>query len=102
MESAPGMDFSLNSQENFKIGYEHLKSIVEYVFKNPKMKHDTWRVSYWSVKIQRSSILKSRAESDIARLHVGKRKTRLDNNVQEQTMEDVKLNVEELRTSVHQ
>ena len=72
MESAPGMDFNLNAQESFKIGYDHLKSRVEYIFNNRKMKHDTWRVAYWSMKIQRSSILKSGTESDIARLPVGK------------------------------
>lgn len=76
MESAPGMDFSLNSQENFKIGYEHLKSRVEYIFNNPKMKHDTWRVAYWCVKIQRSSILKSGTRADIARLPAGKGKNK--------------------------
>ena len=72
MESAPGMDFNLNAQESFKIGYDHLKSRVEYIFNNRKMKHDTWRVAYWSMKIQRSSILKSGTESDIARLPAGK------------------------------
>ena len=72
MESALGMDFNLNAQDSFKIGYDHLKSRVEYIFNNRKMKHDTWRVAYWSLKIQRSSILKSGTESDIAKLPAGK------------------------------
>ena len=76
MESAPGMDLNLNAQESFKIGYEHLKSRVEYIFNSPKMKHDTWRVAYWCVKIQRSSILKSGTESDIAKLPAGKGKNK--------------------------
>ena len=40
------------------------------------MKHDTWRVAYWCVKIQRSSILKSGTESDIAKLPAGKGKNK--------------------------
>ena len=76
MESAPGMDFNLNSQENFKIGYEHLKSRVEYIFSNPKLKHDTWRVAYWCVKIRRSSVLKSGTRADIARLPASKGKNK--------------------------
>ncbi len=76
MESAPGMDFNLNAHKIFKTGYGYLKSRAEYIFKNPKMKHDTWRVAYWSVKIQRSSILKSGTEYDIASLPADKGKNK--------------------------
>ena len=58
MQSAPNMDITLDPQESFKIGYKYLKSRVEYIFNSPKMKPDTWRVAYWSVKVQRSSIIK--------------------------------------------
>ena len=65
MESAPGMDINLDVEESVQICYEHLKSRVEFMF-------DTWRVAYWSVKVQRSYIMKSGIESDIARPPVGK------------------------------
>ena len=68
MQSAPDMDFKLDAQESFKIGYEYLKSRVEYIFTSPRMKPDTWRVAYWSVKVQRSSIMKFGSEDDKSRL----------------------------------
>ena len=41
MESAPNMNITLDPQESFKIGYEYLKSRVEYIFNSPRMKPDT-------------------------------------------------------------
>ena len=68
MESAPGMDVTLDPQDSFKIGYNYLKSRIEYIFTSPRMKPDTWRVAYWSVKVQRSSIMKFGTEDDKSRL----------------------------------
>ena len=68
MESAPEMDIKLDPQESFKIGYAYLKSRVEYVFQHPIMKLDTWRVAYWSVKVQRSTIIKFGTTADKSRL----------------------------------
>ena len=67
MEAALGLDYDMVSQESFKVAYTYLKSRVGYVFTSPKMKPDTWCVVYWSVKVQRSSIMKG-TEADKARL----------------------------------
>ena len=32
IQSAPEMDFKLDAQESFKIGYEYIKSRVEYIY----------------------------------------------------------------------
>ena len=62
------MDLKLDVHESFKIGYEYLKSRVEYIFNSARMKPDTWYVAYWSVKVQRSSIMKFGTVADKARL----------------------------------
>ena len=64
MSQAPGMNFNLSGNESFKIEYEFLKTRVKYVFQNRKLKDDTWCVSYWSVKICRSKIMKHGTEED--------------------------------------
>ena len=68
MQAAPGMDFDIDAQESFKIALAYLKARVEYVFSSPKMKPETWCVAYWSVRVQRSSIMKRGTEADKARL----------------------------------
>ena len=70
------MNIALDPQESFKIGLEYLKSRVEYIFNSPRMKPDTWRVAYWSVKVQRSSIIKFGTEGDIAGLPPESKRTR--------------------------
>ena len=74
MQAAPGMDFDMDAQESFKIGYAYLKARVEYIFTTIRMKPETWCVAYWSVKVQRSSIMKKGTEADKARLPAPTRK----------------------------
>ena len=50
MESAEGIIVHEDPMKRFHVGYEHLKSRVEYVFKCTRMKQDTWGVPYWSLK----------------------------------------------------
>ena len=76
MQSAPGIDFKLDAQESFKIGFEYLKNRVEYIFNSPRMKPDTWRVAYWSVKVQRSSIMKFGTDADKSRLPPASRRNK--------------------------
>ena len=64
MESAPHININASPHESFKVGYDYLKSRVSYVFINPKSKPETWLVSYWSLKVQRSSIVKYGTEED--------------------------------------
>ena len=64
MQSAPKTDFTIDTQESFKVGYTYLKSRVEYILNSPRVKPDTWCVVCWSVKVQRSSITKSGTKAD--------------------------------------
>ena len=68
MGKAPGINFNDDAHSSFKVGYEYLKEQVQYIFNSTKMKIDTWCVSYWSVKVQRSSILKNGTEEDKMKL----------------------------------
>ena len=70
MESAEGMNVHEDPIKSFQVGYEHLKSRVEYVFKCTGMKQDTWGVPYWSLKSQRSSIIKYGTDEDKSKLPV--------------------------------
>ena len=74
MQAAPDMDFVMDAQESFKIGYAYLKARVEYIFTSIRMKPETWCVAYWSVRVQRSSIMKKGTEADKARLPAPTRK----------------------------
>ena len=78
MESAFGMNISLDPQDSFKVVYVYLKLKVEYIFISSKMKPNTWRVAYWSVKVQRGSIMKFGTKEDKLRLLAvnGRNKTR--------------------------
>ena len=71
MPQAPGMNFDLSGNEIFKIGYDFLKTRIKYVFQNRKLKHDTWCVSYCSVKVCRSTIMKHGTEEDKSLLPQG-------------------------------
>ena len=64
MESAPDININASPHDSFNVGYDYLKSRVSYVFMNPKSKPETWLVSYWSLKVQRSSIVKYGTEED--------------------------------------
>ena len=68
MSGAPGMNFDLSGNDSFKIGYKYLVTRVQYIFRNKKIKPDSWRVSYWSMKVQRSSIMKNGTDEDKAQL----------------------------------
>jgi hypothetical protein len=76
MEQAPSqrVDPSVTSVDNnllralYDNGREYLKTRVSYVFENPKLKPMQWRVSTWSKKVARSSILKNGTEQDKANL----------------------------------
>ena len=84
MQSEPTMDLKLDAQESFKIGYEYLKSRVEYIFNSARMKPDTWCVAYWSVKVQRSSIMKFGTVLDKARLPEANKRNKAGINIIEQ------------------
>ena len=58
------------------MGYEHLKSRVEYVFKCTGMKQDTWGVPYWSLKSRRSSIMKYGTDGDKSKVAVATNRNR--------------------------
>ena len=68
MSQCADINFNENGQESFKVGYEFLKTRVEYVFLSKRMKPDTWCISYWSVKVQNSSIMKYGTENDKSHL----------------------------------
>ena len=70
MESAEGMNVHEDPIKSFQVGYEHLKSRVEYVFKCTGMKQDTWGVPYWSLKSRRSSIMKYGTDGDKSKVAV--------------------------------
>ena len=40
------MDFDTDAQDTFKTAYACLKSRLEYMFLNPRMKADIWNVAY--------------------------------------------------------
>ena len=67
---APGVRFNMNPQEIYTIAYDYLKSRIEYPFMTLKMKPTTWEVSYWSMNVQRSSIMKWGTERDKALLPI--------------------------------
>ena len=73
MCQAPRMNFELPVDESFEIGYEYLQQQVTYIFDNPKLNADSWKVSTWSMKVQPSSIMKHGSESDKQRLSPEKR-----------------------------
>jgi len=82
MKSAPGMNLDTDSHDSSKTAYTCLKSRVEYVFINPRMTADTWKVVYWSIRVQRISIMKSESGTDKARIHEqGRRNTAQKQNV---------------------
>ena len=77
MRKAPGIDFNDDAHSSFKVGYGYLKEQVLYIFNCTKKKPDTWYVSYWSVKVQRSYILNYGTEEDKIKLpEATKRNTR--------------------------
>jgi hypothetical protein len=55
-------------QETLEKGKEYLKTMVSYVFVNPRNKHKNWDISTWSKAVQRSSILKNGPPADITNL----------------------------------
>ena len=68
IQAAPLNNFDMDVKETFKIALGYLKARVKYVFSSPKMKPETWCVTYWSVRVQKSSIMKRGTEPDKARL----------------------------------
>ena len=68
MEQADGMNLDDDPIESFKIGYKYLKTRVWYVFQGKRMKLDTWRVSYWQLKVQRGSTMKHGKEGNKEKL----------------------------------
>ena len=72
MQSASGVDLDIDPQESFKMGYIYLEGRVEYTCYNPRIKQDTWFEIYWSVKVQRNSIMKSDTDTDKAMLSPAK------------------------------
>ena len=68
MAAASGLGYDMDSQVSFRVAYAYLKSRVEYVFASQRMNPDTWCVSYWSIKVQRSPIMKQGTETNKARL----------------------------------
>ena len=70
MESAEGINVHEDPMKSFQVGYKHLKSRVEYVFKCTPMKQDTWGVTYWLLKSRRSPIMKYGTDGDKSKLPV--------------------------------
>ena len=68
MHAAPEKEFDMDAQGSFKIVFAYLNAQVKYIFSSPKMKPDTWCVVYWSIRVQRSSIMKMGTETDKARI----------------------------------
>ena len=68
MEQAEGMNLDNYPMESFKIWYDYLKTQVGYVFQGKQMKLDTWGVPCWSLKFQRSSIMKHGTEGNKEKL----------------------------------
>ena len=68
MEKADGANLDDDPMESFKIGYEYLKTRVGYVFRGKRMNLETWGGTYWSLKVQRSSIMKHGVEGNKEKL----------------------------------
>jgi len=82
MQSAPGIHFDTDAQESFKTAYIYLNLRVEYAFLNPRMKTDTWKVAYWSVRVQRILIMKFGTKVYKSRLlEQGRRNTDRNQNI---------------------
>ena len=58
-----GMDAAYQN-EMFQVVKDYLKTRLEYVFQNDKLHPENWEISTWSVKVQRSNIMKYGTESD--------------------------------------
>ena len=63
-EQAEGMNLDDDPMDIFKIGYDYLKTRVGYLFLGKRMKLEIWVTPYWSIKVQRSYIMKHGAEGD--------------------------------------
>ncbi len=65
---SPNTGFINHWFETFNRAKAYLKETESYVFKNPQMKPECWKLSTWCKKIARSSILKFGTPEDIAKL----------------------------------
>ena len=93
MSEAPGLEFKNNTEiidanyynESFKTAKEYMKTRAAYIFNNNNWQPDNWSIGTWSLRVQRSSIMKNGTEDDINKLgdeskYNKKRKARVREN----------------------
>ena len=76
MSETPELEFKSNTEvldanyynESYKMAKQHLKTRVSYIFDNNKWQPDNWLIGTWSLRVQRSSIMKNGTEDDINKL----------------------------------
>ena len=76
MESAEGINVHEDPMKSFQVGYGHLNSRDEHVFKCTRMKQDTGGVPYWTLNSRRSSIMKYGTDGDKSKVPVATNRNR--------------------------
>ena len=79
MSETPELEFKSNTEvldanyynESYKMAKQHLQTRVSYIFDNDKWQPDNWLIGTWSLRVQRSSIMKNGTEDDINKLGDG-------------------------------